>query len=74
MGWSEKSTFRICEDWHLNEAANSLIRHCLELLHKGKLKEFNQILKETVKQNDIVLRENTKKVRKPRKKKATKKK
>lgn len=68
------TNLRICNDYHLNEASNSLIKHCLELLHVGKLKEFNQILKETVKQNDVVLRETTKKVRKPRKKKTAKRK
>lgn len=71
------SEFRICNDYQLNEACNSLIKHCLELLHAGKLSEFNKILKETVKQNDVVLKETTKRVRKPRKarkaRKATKK-
>lgn len=61
------NNLRISEDWYINEACNALIKHCLELLHRGKLAEFNAILKETIKQNDIVLKATKPKTKKPRK-------
>ncbi|NBW10173.1 MAG: hypothetical protein EBR82_19310 [Caulobacteraceae bacterium] len=66
MSW-QNNNLMISQDYDLNDACNKLISSCLSLLHKGKLKAFNDILKETVKQNDIVLRETTKKTRKTRK-------
>lgn len=66
MSWNNNNLM-ISQDYDLNDACNKLISSCLSLLHKGKLKMFNDILKETVKQNDIVLRETTKKTRKTRK-------
>lgn len=73
MSW-QNNNLMISQDYDLNDACNKLISSCLTLLHRGKLKEFNQILKETVKQNDMVLKETTKKTRKARKtRKAVKK-
>lgn len=79
MSWNNNNLM-ISQDYDLNDACNKLISSCLSLLHKGKLKAFNDILKETVKQNSMVLGEIdksackiAKKMRKPRVKKAVRK-
>lgn len=72
MSYNNNGLF-ITQDYDLNKACNSLIASCLELLHKGKLAVFNEILEETVKQNNMVLKQKRTSAKKPRKAKKVKK-